>query len=197
MTSLQQFDHDVMYGLSQLQRPWLNDFMEFMSVVGDTVVMPILAVVACLAFVAFRQYRAAAILAVAALTGLLLSEAVKNVVDRQRPDVDWRLIERPHSASFPSGHSLNSMCILGAAALLTARRLPRRWVGALLVLLGMGVSLLIGVSRSYLGVHWPSDVLSGWCAGLACALLAWWIDGCWPLPKSAHPRPESVDASRP
>jgi undecaprenyl-diphosphatase len=188
METLLAFDHGVMDRLAALHRPWLTEFMKFMTFVGDTIVLPTFAVAACLAFVAFRQYRAAAILAAASLAGLLLSETAKDLVKRKRPDnLHWRLVELPDSPSFPSGHSLNSMNIYTAAGLLTARRLRRRWVGGVLVALAVGLSVLIGLSRSYLGVHWPTDVIGGWSAGLAFALLTFWVDRRF----SARLRPET------
>jgi undecaprenyl-diphosphatase len=176
MHPLSAFDQAVLNDLHGLHQPGLDAFMRQVTRLGNPLALEVLAVVACLAFLRLRQFRATSLMAAAALGGFLLGEATKVLVGRARPDVSWRLIERPDSASYPSGHALNSMSIYGTAALLTARRLRRRWVGGLLVGLAVTLALLIGLSRSYLGVHWPSDVVGGWCAGLACVLLAWWAD---------------------
>jgi undecaprenyl-diphosphatase len=127
-------------------------------------------VVAAVAFLAARRRHFAGIVVVVAVLASGIERLVKITVGRKRPDVAWRLIDLPPEPSFPSGHALNSMAIYGCIALLTARLVPARW-RVVVIAAGVGLSLLIGLTRPYLGVHYPFDVLAGWIAGLAFAFL--------------------------
>jgi undecaprenyl-diphosphatase len=71
------------------------------------------------------------------------------------------------------------MTLYGALALTVGRRLRARWLRGLVLVFGLGLPLLIGFSRIYLGVHYFTDVLGGWVTGLALALLAGWADAHW------------------
>lgn len=80
-------------------------------------------------------------------------------------------------SSFPSGHSkLSAVTYLTLGGLL-ARMHPQPWVKTYLLLLATLLTFLVGVSRVYPGVHWPTDVLAGWAAGAAWALLCWLFAG--------------------
>jgi undecaprenyl-diphosphatase len=181
MDFLQEADHGLMDQIGTLHFPWLDTVMGWATRVGDSWTLDAVAVLAVLGFLALRQWRASILMALTALLAFGINEAVKHYVQRERPDMAWRSpsVKLPGSPSFPSGHALNSMTIYGTAAMLAARRLSRRSVREAVLALGVALPLLIGVSRSYLGVHWPTDVFAGWCAGLACALLACWVDELW------------------
>jgi undecaprenyl-diphosphatase len=112
--------------------------------------------------------------------GLAFSTLFKRGFDRPRPDLV------PHealvyTASFPSGHSMMAAVTYLTLAALLARVQPRRALKIYLLSLAVLVTVAVGVSRVYLGVHWPTDVLAGWTAGaawaLACWLVAWWLEG--------------------
>jgi undecaprenyl-diphosphatase len=117
-------------------------------------------------FLALRRAHGRAILLVAAVAAeRLMVEPLKLALGRARPDFD------PHpvmtsSLSFPSGHSANSMAAFMAIALIAVPASHRRSA----ILLALLLILLVGLSRIYLGVHWPSDVIGGWCLGL---LMVW------------------------
>ncbi len=116
--------------------------------------------------------RVAVFLLSAILGGLLLSLALKSGFDRPRPDLvsHGSMI---YTSSFPSGHSmLSAVVYLTGGALLAMVHAARR---VRIYLIGCSVlaTLLVGVSRVYLGVHWPSDVLAGWAAGAAWAATCW------------------------
>jgi undecaprenyl-diphosphatase len=119
-----------------------------------------------------RRFRVACFTAIAVTGGILLSTLLKIGFDRPRPDlVPHETIV--HTASFPSGHSMMSaVTYLTLAALLT-RVHAQPELKAYLLVIAMLVTALIGVSRVYLGVHWPTDVLAGWAAGAAWAALCW------------------------
>jgi undecaprenyl-diphosphatase len=102
----------------------------------------------------------------------IASEALKSLYDRPRPEFV------PHgsyvySASFPSGHSTLSAATYLTLAVLIASLEPNRGTKRMVFTLAVVLVLGIGFSRVYLGVHWPSDVLAGWCLGAACALAGW------------------------
>lgn len=151
---------------------WVEETMRDLTALGGIAILT-LVTLAIAGYLAFRRgWEQIALLAAAVLGAILLSTLLKSGFDRPRPDLV------PHgarvlTASFPSGHAMISAAVyltLGAmlASVQTSRRLKTYFV-SLAVLL----TLLIGVSRVYLGVHWPSDVLAGWSAGASWAILVW------------------------
>lgn len=102
--------------------------------------------------------------------GRLLIEAIKLIVHRQRPALDPHPVVT-HSLSFPSAHAANSMIALCTLALFFAP--PRHRAGA--VTAAVVASLMIGSSRSLIGVHWPSDVVAGWAIGAAWVIAGWML----------------------
>jgi undecaprenyl-diphosphatase len=109
---------------------------------------------------------------------MLLNLLLKLGFDRPRPDLVPHLTEA-YQTSFPSGHSMSSAATYLTLGAMLARVQPSRRLKIYFLSLAIAVMLLVGFSRVYLGVHWPSDVLAGWAAGaiwaLACWLLAWWL----------------------
>jgi undecaprenyl-diphosphatase len=115
---------------------------------------------------AWRRHAREALFAALATGGsALLNVAAKHAFARARPDL-WLSIAPETTYSFPSGHAMGSMT-LGAVAVLLAWRTRWRW--PVLAASAVGV-LLVGLSRVYLGVHYPSDILAGWAAALAWAV---------------------------
>lgn len=123
------------------------------------------------AWLAWRGRRRAALALGAAVLGeRLISDGLKLLIDRNRPAFDIHPVAT-HISSFPSGHATNSMAVFLAIALIAVPRANRRPA----VLTALTSSLLIGASRPYLGVHWPSDVIGGWALGAALAIIAWTV----------------------
>ncbi len=104
--------------------------------------------------------------------GMLLSMTLKNVYERPRPDLVPHEVA-VYTSSFPSGHAMLSAVTYLTLGALLARVEPRRRVRTYLVAIAVMLTLMIGASRIYLGVHWPTDVLAGWCAGAGWAALCW------------------------
>jgi undecaprenyl-diphosphatase len=149
---------------------WLEEVARDLTAIGGIAALSLVTAAVSGYLLICRKYAALALLLAATLGGLLLSTLLKDEFDRPRPAVV------PHqslvmTSSFPSGHSLNSAVVyltLGAmlAGLSRELRLKLYFFSVALLL-----TFLVGVSRVYMGVHYPTDVLAGWCAGLAWALL--------------------------
>lgn len=134
---------------------------------GAMPVLLVVTVVATLIFLWVRDRRAALMMAISGAGAGLLNEALKAAFARARPAAALRLTGASGFA-FPSGHSMGSAAVYGALALLLARDWPSRRA---VIFGGLGaVVLLIGLSRAYLFVHYPTDVLAGWALGLAWTL---------------------------
>jgi len=106
-------------------------------------------------------------------SGQMLSSLLKAGIDRPRPELVTHLAQET-SLSFPSGHAMISALVFLTLGALVSRVVHGRTTKIYVLSLAVVITLLVGVSRIYLGVHWPSDVLAGWCAGFAWAML-WWL----------------------
>lgn len=130
-------------------------------------VIPV-AVLLVLALLAGRRWREATFAGVSMVGASLLNMGAKRFFARDRPDL-WESIAPEATFSFPSGHAMGSMAL---ATVLVLLAWPTRWRWPAAVLLGSFV-LLVGLSRIYLGVHYPSDIIAGWVAALA------WVVGVY------------------
>lgn len=174
-------DEAALFYFGSLQRPWLLHLMKGFTFLGEKYTLSVLALVLAGLFLWGRRPRTAAILVVSSALALATSTSIKFFIHRTRPDMAWRApeVRLPTTPSFPSGHSFLSLAVFGGAAMLAARGLRRRGARLPLIAAGVGLSVCIGLSRIYLGVHYPVDVLTGWSGGLAYALLATYADQRW------------------
>ncbi|MEJ7657402.1 MAG: phosphatase PAP2 family protein [Thermoleophilaceae bacterium] len=140
---------------------------------GSALVLVPMTVVAMLALIRSHRRAQAVVMGVAVAGGEALNTALKLAFERQRPSFADSL-GTAAGFSFPSGHAMVSLVVYGALAYYVSAAIRARWAKVLVVLSGLGLILAIGFSRIYLGVHYPSDVLAGYSAGLAwlmvCAL---------------------------
>jgi undecaprenyl-diphosphatase len=198
MDFLKSWDLGASYGMRSLHHDWLTPVMEFVTHIGDDRTLKIVVAVAVVLFVVLRRWRTACCVAAAWLLAYTLVDyGVKPWVNRPRPDLAW-VTHRPTSPSFPSGHATLSMAVYASIALgLAAMLRDRRGWAAAAVAVGLGLPVLIGFTRMYLGLHYMSDVVGGFCAGLGCALFFAWLDRRWseaarpaaPPAAEAHFRP--------
>lgn len=154
---------------------WVEELARDATALGGVGVLTFLTLAAT-GFLWLLPRRATAVYLLAAtVSGVMLSNTAKALFDRPRPDLV------PHgasvyTASFPSGHAMMATVTWLTLAVLLATTFRRRRLKVYVVALAVLVTIAVGVSRVYLGVHWPTDVLAGWAAGgawaLACAALA-------------------------
>lgn len=149
---------------------WLQVFFVELTHLGGTVALVLATFVVTGLLLLERRPAKAGLVALSVAGGALLSSALKLGIDRPRPDLVPHLVEAL-SPSFPSGHAmLSTVVYLTLGALLARFEFRRRATRVYVVACAIGLALAIGVSRVYLGVHWPSDVLAGWCLGGAWAI---------------------------
>jgi undecaprenyl-diphosphatase len=149
-----------------------EEAMRDVTALGGFTVVTLVTVVGALAFLIHGRRRHALVLVGTVLLADISSSLAKAFYARPRPD----LVAHGayvYSASFPSGHSTLSAATFLTLAVLIAALEPNRATKAMVFILAAALVIAIGVSRVYLGVHWPSDVLAGWCLGAAWALAAW------------------------
>ncbi|MDW5377755.1 phosphatase PAP2 family protein [Halomonas sp. HP20-15] len=153
---------------------WVEEIGRDFTALGGVAVLVLISLSALGYLLLARRYHAALFASIAVPGGMLLSTVMKMGYDRARPDLV------PHetmvyTASFPSGHSMMSAVTYLTLAALLIRVQPALRLKAYLLILAVLLTLLVGVSRVYLGVHWPTDVLAGWTAGAAWASLCWLV----------------------
>jgi undecaprenyl-diphosphatase len=153
---------------------WVDEAGRDLTALGGVVVL-FLVTAAVLGFLLLaRKYHAVLLLLVATLGGLLISSLLKNYYERPRPAV-VPYLSYVYSSSFPSGHSMLSAVVYLTLGSLLAHLAERRRLKIYCVAVAMLLTFLVGASRVYLGVHYPTDVLAGWAAGLAWAVLCWLV----------------------
>ncbi|MEN6577649.1 MAG: phosphatase PAP2 family protein [Phycisphaerales bacterium] len=154
--------------------PWFEDMWRDVTALGSATVLT-LVTLACAGYLLMRkQHGMLVLLAVATVGGQLVSLLLKGLVDRPRPAFDSGA-GYVATSSFPSGHSMLSAIVCLTVGTLLARASSRYPVKVYFLSVAMIVTLLVGVSRVYLGVHYPTDVLAGWSIGLIWALLCWLV----------------------
>lgn len=159
---------------------------------GSTWAVTLVAVGTAALAIAIGPWRHGVIAALTILAASVLNAAAKVAIARERPDLlEPLVLER--GFSFPSGHAALGMVAYGILAVVIGRsRLPRSARAALIAVLLVLIAL-IGLSRVWLGVHYPTDVLAGWVAGGVIVLLFRWFT----RPVSREPGPAAVDVEDP
>ncbi len=176
------FDERVVRALRRAEdseRPigprWLLTGALDITALGSPTVLGLVVLAVTGYLLIFGLYRTGAFVFVASCGGWFLNWALKAAFDRPRPDVVPHLRE-VMSSSFPSGHALTSAAVYLTLGTLLMRLVEGRLAKFYCIAVAMLATLLVGSTRVFLGVHYPTDVLAGWLVGLSWALLCWMIE---------------------
>jgi undecaprenyl-diphosphatase len=164
---------------ADLARPrgpaWIEPALLDLTAIGGPVVLG-LVVFAVAGFLALQtRYRTALVILITAASGELANFAMKSLFARPRPDVVPHLRDVV-STSFPSGHAMESAIIYLTLGAMLMRLAERRLTKIYCMTIAVIVTLLVGISRVYLGVHYPTDVLGGWTFGFVWASICWLVE---------------------
>lgn len=159
------FDESVRNFIHGFAAPPLTAAMKFFTYFGSPLSLTILGVIVIAAFFYLKHKRAVALFSITMAGEVALNLAFKMFFKRVRPEpfFDFPL---PASYGFPSGHAFGSFCFFGILAWLTSTRTQNKITKAAIWSAAVIIILFVGLSRVYLGVHYPSDVLAGYAAGL-------------------------------
>jgi undecaprenyl-diphosphatase len=164
---LRLFDEAVIHAIQSKENETLTSVAKFFMGLGSSsVVIPLVLITAVILFFVLKHRRELVLLIGGMLGQLLLNESLKRIYHRARPDIH-RIVEET-GFSYPSGSSMASFTFYSLLAYLLWRHLPSRGSRAALIAFSVSMILCIGLSRVYLGVHYPSDILGGY-----------WVSGCW------------------
>lgn len=153
---------------------WLEEMGRDFTGLGGTGVLMLVTCGAIGYLLLVRRPRAAAFLGVSITLAAVLAGALKTAFARARPELVPHLTHA-QSPSFPSGHSMLAAAVYLTLGTLLARAEPRLVVRAYILCWALFLAVLVGVSRVYVGVHWPTDVVAGWAGGAAWAALSWLV----------------------
>jgi undecaprenyl-diphosphatase len=168
---------------------WVAHAAQDLTALGSVAVLVVVALIAIGTLIMQRRRLQALLLAFALGGGLAISEALKGFFERSRPPEIYHAAGYLN-ASFPSGHALLSTVFYLTLAAMLARTLKRRREKLFAMGVGLTLAALVGATRVYLGVHWASDVLAGWCLGAAWAMACWLLE--WGIEKRATtPSPDT------
>ncbi|KAB0680743.1 phosphatase PAP2 family protein [Aureimonas leprariae] len=156
---------------------WIEEMMRDFTALGGTVVLTLLVLFVAGFLWIDGKRRSLFLVLAATMSGRILSPLLKYGFDRPRPDLV------PHgsivySTSFPSGHSMAAAITFLTLGALLARVQKGRTMKVYILSVAALLTFCVGISRVYLGVHWPSDVIAGWSVGIAWAL-GWWLLARW------------------
>lgn len=151
---------------------WVQETARDITALGGFTVLTLVTVAAVVALLIYGRRVKALVFGATVLLAQAAAAAIKAIVDRPRPDLVSHL-DQTYSSSFPSGHSVMAPVVYFTLAIILADTEMRRPARIMLVAGAVALVISVGVSRVYLGVHWPTDVLGGWTLGSAIALGAW------------------------
>ena len=175
----QRFDRIVLEAMRVPGRPgdpigpqWVEIAVSDLTALGGIAVLAAVTLVVC-GFLFIRRRGIAAMFIITTLAGgIALSQELKRFFGRERPPLDYQAAEAVN-ASFPSGHAMLSAVVYLTIGAIVAQAMPQKRLKAYVMSVAVLLALIVGLSRVYLGVHWASDVMAGWCVGAA------WATTCW------------------
>ncbi|WP_188584109.1 phosphatase PAP2 family protein [Azorhizobium oxalatiphilum] len=153
---------------------WLVESMRDLTALGGTTVLTLMTLAVICFLLMVRKHHTAILVTVSVAGGALISSLLKWGISRPRPDLVPHGME-VYSQSFPSGHSMMSAVVYLTLGAVLARTQASLRVKTFLFGIAIALTVVVGISRLYLGVHWPTDVLGGWTLGAAWAALCWLV----------------------
>jgi undecaprenyl-diphosphatase len=175
----QAFDEAVLLALrsrSDLSDPigplWFEEAVRDVTALGSDVVLAFVTLSVAGFLLLARKHAAALLVLISVFGGAALGSSLKTLFERPRPDLVPHGVE-VYTASFPSNHAMLSAVTYLTLGALLARLEVKPAVKAYFLAVSVLVTVVVGVSRVYLGVHWPTDVLAGWSVGAAWAMAVW------------------------
>jgi undecaprenyl-diphosphatase len=179
----QRFDNRVMQALRKpgpdghlipVGPQWLKTAMLDVTALGGVAVLTLLVGGVIGFLIIIRHYHMMWLVLLSSAGAALVNTVVKILIGRPRPPEGLRLTD-VSTHSFPSGHSTLSAAVYLTLGTLLAQTVKQKRAKAYFIAIAVALALLVGISRVYLGVHYPSDVLAGWASGLAWAILVWFL----------------------
>lgn len=167
---LDAFDHTLLQQVIALRTPSLNGIAVDLTALGSVTVLTLIVTIATVLFAIGRHWGSVSQLLLSVVGGALGSTSLKRLLERERPPEVGRLVHVV-SYSYPSGHSLASSCIYLTLAILAARRMKHPTARKLIIVFAILLATTVGMSRAYIGVHYPSDIAAGLALGSGWALL--------------------------
>ncbi len=153
---------------------WVTASMKDLTSLGSETVLVLITLIVTGYLLLRKKYYWLWMVLIATIGGALLVWGLKEFIGRTRPTLVTHLLEEK-SLSFPSGHSMMSAIVYLTQAALLSRIEENRKAKIYIISTALMLTILIGISRVYIGVHYPTDVLAGWVAGISWALLCWYI----------------------
>ena len=148
---------------------WVHEMVRDITALGSFALLGLMVLGVCSYLLLVRMRAAALLVVVSVLGGTLLSTVLKMSYNRPRPDLN--AMSTQFTASFPSGHAMLSAVTFLTLGAVLAQLAPTRTLRIFIFTLAIFLTAIVGSSRIFMGVHYPSDVLAGWCLGAAWALL--------------------------
>lgn len=158
--------------------PWVAEMVRDISGLGGIAILAFVTISAAIYLMMIKRWGESVYLLITISIGTALSNALKFGFDRPRPDLV------PHGSytftgSFPSGHTMMSAIVYLGAGMMLAKAQKTTAPRIFFLAISVFLTITIGISRVYLGVHWPSDVLAGWLIGGSCAIAFWLVEWIW------------------
>lgn len=162
---LNVFDNFIIQEVIAFRTPFNTEFMKSMTFIGNSIGYFLIVPILTIFFIIRKNWRLSLQIAIVLLLSSGLNNVLKNFFARERPPEIDRLVFADFY-SFPSGHAMSAITFYGFIIYLSFILIKKTWLKYSIICLCVAMIILIGVSRVYLGVHYPSDILAGYFAGL-------------------------------
>jgi len=154
----------------------MTEIVKDLSAIGSKYVLAVLTMIVACFLLLRKHYFSALVLLVITGSGVVVIFSAKAIMCRPRPEIITHMAE-VSSQSYPSGHSSLSAIVYLTLGTMVARVQSQKWIKAYCIVVALLLTLISGITRLYLGVHYPSDVIAGWTLGVAWALICWILFG--------------------